>query len=66
VLGFIGVGDVSKRLVSLQEAQRVAWLHLQMHCTNLHQNTNVLIIILIKAAVADGINTSKENFEELL
>lgn len=40
-------------------------MHLSHH-TNLHQNTNVLIIILIKAAGADGISTFRENFEELL
>lgn len=40
-------------------------MHLS-HYTNLQQNTNVLIIILIKAAAADGISPFIEIFEELL
>lgn len=35
------------------------------HYTNLHQNTNVLIIIL-KAAAADDLNVFREKFKELL
>lgn len=40
-------------------------LHLNPY-TNLHQNANVLIIILIKAAGADGIDTFRENSKGLL